>query len=122
MTWENLLTARLHNGEPMSSKSARNFTEKYKWQIIPYHNSDNTLNLKERVYTMKMPGQDDDEAINYLGGMWKLGRIHEYPDICVASAFTKRRDEMYAARDVGLCHGFGRITPIHFYLSIKEYR
>lgn len=133
MTWENVLTApQLTYGSAPTKKASITMIGEWKWQIIPYHNRDNVLPVDLRTWTQyDDPSQtvksnnpavpDQHHGVTYIGGMWKLGKIHEYPDICIPSAFEKRVDETCTARNITLCHGNGRITPIHFYLSIKTF-
>lgn len=110
MRWENVITASSTQGALHGTNPS--MVGKMKWQIIPYHALDNVLDPALRIwYHNKTP---------YVGGMWKLGRIHEFADICTPGSFEKREDETSVSRDVALLHGGGRITPIHFYLNIEE--
>lgn len=111
MRWENRLTA---TNSTMSKQAPTYTLGKYKWQIIPYHNSDNTLQLQHTRWM-------DDNGVEHNGGMWRLGKIHEYADICIPSTFSKRIDNSVVARDITEMHGRGRITPIHFYLKIEKF-
>ena len=121
MRWENMITS-MGGGKP-TKPAPQEAHNTYKWQIIPYHNSDNVLPMKN-VRWMESEGVDERgnpvESVSYNGGMWRLGKIHEYPDICTPSAFSKRFDETVVARDIAELHGRGRITPIHFYLKLEE--
>ena len=121
MRWENMLTS-MGTGKPTKPAPALAIG-RYKWQIIPYHNSDNVLPM-DRIKWMESEEVDNKgnpiEEVSYNGGMWKLGKIHEYPDVCTPSAFSKRFDETVVARDISELHGRGRITPIHFYLKLEE--
>lgn len=115
MRWENMLTS-MGSGKP-TKPVPPSAVGKWKWQIIPYHNLDNVL----PVNTVKWVGEDDNgESETHNGGMWRLGKIHEYPDICTPSTFAKRFDNTVVARDISELHGRGRITPIHFYLKLEE--
>jgi hypothetical protein len=113
MTWENIITAP--NGI-MSSKraSATMVSKKVAWQIVPYHVSDNILPVEHRMW-------EDADGVTHVGGMWRLGRIHEYAPISQASAFAPRVDEHSVARDVSMLHGRGRIKPMQFYLASKTF-
>lgn len=111
MKWENVLTVSSMQGS--LKKANASMVGKMKWQIIPYHAQDNVLDPKYRMW-------EDDAGVTSVGGMWKLGKIHEYPDICVASVFEKRTDPTVVARDISLLHGRGRVTPVHFYLNMQE--
>jgi hypothetical protein len=113
MKWENMLTS-MGTGKPTKPVPPA-VVGQYKWQIIPYHNTDNVLPMDRIKWT-----EDDKDGITHNGGMWRLGKIHEYPDICTPSAFSKRNTEDVVARDISELHGRGRITPIHFYLKIEE--
>lgn len=120
MQWVDVLTAP-QNSSPAIKRPSQTMIGTYKWQIIPYHNRDNVLPVEERTWTEYNTTTQGGKGVTYIGGMWKLGKIHEYPDICVPTIFEKRTNELKAAQDITLCHGNGRITPIHFYLSIREY-
>jgi hypothetical protein len=122
MRWENILTS-MGNNRKLTKSTPTLAINKYKWQIIPYHNSDNVLPM-DRIKWVESQEEynrgDPIEITSYNGGMWRLGKIHEYADICTPSTFTKRFNETVVARDLSELHGRGRITPIHFYLKIEE--
>jgi hypothetical protein len=113
MSWENVLTAS-NQGTGSLKVATPAMEDTLKWQIVPYHNTNNVLEVSKRLW-------DDGQGITRVGGMWKLGRIHEFADICIPSAFERRTNEHSVARDIGLLHGRGRITPIHFYLHIQTH-
>jgi hypothetical protein len=113
-SWEGVITAA-RNGSMSLKTATMEMINTQQWQIVPYHASNNVLAIEKRIWVNK------DTGVPNIGGMWKVGRIHEYPDISVASAFEKRVDETVVARDVGVLTGRGRITPIHFYLNIQTF-
>ena len=121
MRWENMLTSM--GGGKATKPAPRMAIGKYKWQIIPYHNTDNVLPVSK----VKWDEYDNVDAAgkpivqaSHNGGMWRLGKIHEYADICTPSTFSKRNTEEVVSRDISELHGRGRITPIHFYLKLEE--
>lgn len=119
--YENVIT----RGRSAAIKKVVPVGGRWVWQIIPYHTSTGHLPLEVRTWTEPDSTDEVDPATNehygvtYTGAMWKLGKIHEYPDICITSAFEKRTSEMAVARNVSILHGYGRITPIHFYLTLQ---
>lgn len=82
------------------------------WQVVPVHNSLSSLPVKEYSWENK-------NKVTEFGTYWKVGHIHEYPDLGHPSLFEKRND-FTVSRDMSSLHGNGRIKPIHFYLNMDS--
>jgi hypothetical protein len=115
---DNLTISKHNTGRPMPA-SAWN---KMHWQVVPYNNSDNTIDLDAYCwYETKYEGgrMVIDKTFQHVGYYWRLGNIHEYPDIGHYKMFGKRND-LSVAHDITYLHDNGAIIPIHFYLRFDE--
>lgn len=88
------------------------------WQIVPWHTSNNYIPVEIYSWTDKnsLLGVMVDGK-THVGGYWRIGNIHEYPDIGHRSQYKKRKD-LSVAQDVTYLHDNGRVVPIHFYLKL----
>lgn len=116
-TFQSRLTTSIHNtGSPVRGNWPS--MGKMCWQVVPWHTSDNYIPLKAYSWTdMIQVGTNLVEGDEYIGGYWRIGCIHEYPDIGSRAQF-KKRDDLSVSKDITYLHDNGRITPIHFYLKL----
>lgn len=113
MTYQSRLTTTVHGvGQPVPAGWPAN--GKMVWQIVPWHTSDNFVNPDELAWKEEIAS---GQVRTNFGGYWRVGNIHEYPDIGHKSMFNKR-NESSVARDITYLHDNGRVIPIHFYLKL----
>lgn len=117
--YQSRLTTTVHEaGQPVPSPWPRE--GRMVWQVVPFNTSDNFIPVEKYTFVDKESRNGDlIDTRTEIGGYWRVGSIHEYPDIGHKSIF-KKRDEHAVARDITYLHDNGRIVPIHFYLHLDD--
>lgn len=122
--YQSRLTTKFHNtGSPVPARW--NPLGEMVWQVVPWNTPDSFIPVEAYSWTDKIATATASGAkvlvdgTKHIGGYWKLGRIHEYPDIGHRNMF-KKRDELSVSRDITYLHDNGRLPPIHFYLSLDN--
>lgn len=116
MKYQSRLTTTVH-GAGQSVPGTWPTNGKLVWQIIPWNTPDNFIPVDELTWEEEEIIGGKKVKTENIGGYWRIGRIHEYPDIGHRAMF-KKRDNHAVARDITYLHDNGRIVPIHFYLSL----
>lgn len=87
------------------------------WQVVPWSTHDNFIPVDELTWEEEEIVGAKKVLKEHIGSSWRIGNIHETPDIGHRSMF-KKRDEHAIARDITYLHDNGRSVPIHFYLKL----
>lgn len=86
----------------------------YTWQVVPYHNWKNEIDIDQVVYDYK----ENDIAKSCIGHYWKVGHVHEYPDLA-KRAILDTRDARSVSRNMTYLHMTGSVRPMQFYMDIS---
>jgi hypothetical protein len=118
-TFQSRLTTSVHNsGSPVPASWPK--LGQMVWQIVPWHTSDNYIPVSVYSWTdSNLVGSTLVKGKSHVGGHWRIGNVHEYPDIGHRSSF-KKRGELSVAQDITYLHDGGRVVPIHFYLKLDS--
>jgi hypothetical protein len=93
--------------------------EVWAWQVVPYHNNKQEIDLKELV--CESWSKDKKKKYSHIAHYWKVGHIHEYPqNLMSTSQYQVRKSGMEVSKNMSYLHMQGQVVPMQFYMDISS--